>query len=33
MKAIRQFFARVRASGKRRPGYVVTVAMGKTRRF
>ena len=33
MNAIRQFITRVRAAGKRRAGYVTTVAMGKTRRF
>lgn len=33
MNAIRQFITRVRAAGKRRAGYVTTVAMGRTRRF
>ena len=33
MSAIRQFLARVKASGVRRPGAVKTVAMGVARTF
>jgi hypothetical protein len=33
MSAIRQFISRIRKVGKRRPGLVTTVAMGRTREF